>query len=218
MFQPIIDGIIFDLDGTLVNSEPLHMQAWLGVLAQNGLQFDEHWFEQWIGLSDRVLAQSVVKEYRPAVGVEVLQEQKRNTYHRLARQNSVLFSGVEEGLSYLSSRCKLAMATSSSDADAAAVFANTGIDRFFQTIVTSDMVESLKPAPDCYQLAVKRLGLDVSRCLAVEDSPAGVKAAKTAGLLTFVVGNSQPADRLKEADLYFNYTHEALEAVKNVVI
>ena len=218
MFPTKLEGIIFDLDGTLVDSEPLHMKAWLGVLANNGLPFDEQWFEQWIGLSDGVLATSVVRDHTISATVEELQEQKRNTYHQLARQSSTLFHGVEEGLQYLSSRCKLAISTSSSNADAEAVFSCTGIDRFFPIIITSDMVDHLKPAPDCYRLAASQSGLEVSRGIAVEDSPAGVKAAKTAGLFTVAVGNSHSADKLKGADLYFNNTTDALNKLKNIFI
>ena len=214
MFPANIEGIIFDLDGTLANSEPLHMKAWLGVLAENGLYFDEHWFEQWIGLSDGVLATSVVKEYDTTASVAVLQEQKRNTYHRLARESSELFPGVEEALQFLYPLLPLAIATSSSNADAEAVFSCTGIDRYFQAVVTSDMVDHLKPAPDCYRLAATSIGLQTSRGLAVEDSPAGVRAANTAGLFTIAVGNSHAAGKLAEANQYFDNTGSALNALK----
>ncbi len=205
-----IQGIIFDLDGTLANTEHLHMEAWFQVLAQYGLHFDEKWFEQWIGLSDGVLAASAVKTYHINTTVPALQEQKRTAYHRIARERAELFPGVEEGLVSIATHCKLAIATSSSKNDAAAVFSNTQVNRFFEAIVTSDDVTQLKPAPDCYLLAASHLGLPPKNGVAVEDSIAGVRAAKTAGIYTLAVGNSHPYEQLAEANLFFDSTTEAM--------
>jgi HAD superfamily hydrolase (TIGR01509 family) len=204
-------GIIFDLDGTLVDSEPLHMEAWLSVLANQGLNFDEHWFEQWIGKSDRILAESVVEQHEIGAQVEDLQENKRNTYHRIAAERAILFPEVEKYLHYFKQHLKLGIATNSSKDDAAAVFSRLPLPSFVSAVVTADDVPNLKPAPDMYLLAAERIGLDVSEGLAIEDSPAGLQAAKEAGLFTLGVTNSHPAENLKHADLIFDSTAEAME-------
>lgn len=207
-------GIIFDLDGTLVDSEPLHMEAWLNVLAQKGLKFDEHWFEQWIGKSDRILAESVIEGHVIQATVEELQENKRTTYHQMAAERAELFPEVERYLNHFRQYLKLGIATNSSKDDAAAVFSRLPLTGFVSAVVTADDVPKLKPAPDMYLLAAERIGLNTAEGLAIEDSPAGLQAAKEAGLFTLGVTNSHPAENLKHADLIFNSTAQAMEWVK----
>ena len=204
-------GIIFDLDGTLADTEPLHMEAWLGTLADHGLEFDEPWFHQWIGTSDRVLAESVVEEYKLKATVADLQEAKRNTYHRMAAERATLFPEVEAGLVSLKVQFKLGIATNSSNEDAAAVFHSTRVNQHVQFVATvDDVLPNMKPAPDIYLFAAKGIGVHPSLALAVEDSPAGVQAAKSAGLFTLGITSSQPAEKLVSADLIFAETREAI--------
>lgn len=207
---PAFKGIVFDMDGTLAATEPLHMEAWLTVLGDAGFSFDEHWFQQWVGLSDRVLAEAVVRDYQSALTVEQLQERKRNLFHATARQKAELFTGLDEALSWLQPRIPLGLATSSSDLDAEAVFANTRLNRFFRSIVTSDRVDNLKPAPDPYLLACREIGLAPQDCVALEDSPAGVTSACRAGLTVIGVTTSKTAEQLAEAHHIFPNTYDAI--------
>ena len=206
-----IQGIIFDLDGTLVNTEPLHMDAWLGVLAKQGLFFDEEWFKQWIGLPDRVLAESVTSDHDLQASSDELRILKGATYRKKAATEAQLYPQVEAGLQALKPRYKLAIATSSSRDEANAVFASTQVNNFFQTIVTSSDIKQLKPAPDCYLLAASQLGINPAFGIALEDSVAGVRAAKTAGLYTIAVANSHPEEKLGEADRVFPNTAQAID-------
>ncbi len=208
-----IDGIIFDLDGTLVNSEPLHMEAWLEVLARQGLHFDHQWFDQWIGKSDRFLAESVVKNHNLAVEYKTLQIEKAQSYHQLASERAQFFPKVEEYILQLSKYLKLGIATNSSRKDADAVFSRLPLPDYVSTVVTADDVPNLKPAPDMYLLAAERINLNIENGIAIEDSPAGLQAAKSAGLFTLAVSNSQSAEKLKEADMVFPTSGEAIEWV-----
>lgn len=204
-------GIIFDLDGTLVDTEPIHRDAWFKVLAKYDLHFGPEWFEQWIGQSDRTLAEAVERFYKVAAKADDLQEQKRTTYYQMAAELAAPFPGVEAALVRLRANYRMGIATNSSDKDAASVFHKTGLDQYFRTIVTADQVDRLKPAPDVYLLASKRLGLFTDVCLAVEDSPSGVKAAKEAGLYVLAVTNSHPEKSLEKADLIFSTSEAALQ-------
>lgn len=204
-------GIIFDLDGTLVDTEPIHRDAWFEVMSEYNLQFGNDWFEQWIGKSDRVLAEALERYYKVPASADILQEKKRRTYHKMTAEKALIFPGVEELLLELKAIFQLGIATNSSEKDAAAVFQKTHLDQHFQTIVTADQVERLKPAPDMYLLASKRLGLFTDACVVVEDSPSGVKAAKEAGMYVLAVSNSHPAVSLGEADQLFSESKDALQ-------
>lgn len=204
-------GIIFDLDGTLVDTEPIHRDAWFDVMSNYDLTFGTDWFEQWIGKSDRVLAEALERYYKLPATADHLQEQKRTTYHQMATESANPFPGVEALLLVLKEQYRLGIATNSSDKDAAAVFQKTQLNLHFRTIVTADQVDRLKPAPDMYLLASKRLGLFTDVCLVVEDSPAGVKAAKEAGMYVLAVTNSHPEKNLQEADQIFPTSKAALQ-------
>lgn len=215
---PSFKGIVFDMDGTLAATEPLHMDAWLSVLNDAGFPFDEHWFQQWVGLSDRMLAEAVVRDYDILLSVEDLQEQKRNLFYTTARQKAKLYDGIDEALTWLQQRIPIALATSSSDLDTEAVFINTQLDRFFRTIVTSDRVTNLKPAPEPYLLACSELDLPPTECVAIEDSPAGVTSARRAGLTVIGVTTSKTPEQLHEAHYIFPHTKEAIAWLRGSIL
>lgn len=217
MYQSF-QGIVFDLDGTLVDSEIVHADAWLGVLARHGLVFDYHWFDRWVGLSDRHLAESVASDYALAVTTEVLRKEKQQLFHTLVARQLKAFSGVEEELAGLSrSGIPMALATNSPLADVEQVFRATRLGQWLQQVVTADDVRQLKPAPDMYLLAVERLGLLPAHCIAMEDSPAGVAAARKAGLYVLGLTTSQPAGVLAEAHEIFPRPYEALQRIKSLL-
>ncbi|MBX2876355.1 MAG: HAD family phosphatase [Saprospiraceae bacterium] len=211
-----MEGIIFDLDGTLVDSEPLHGRAWLDILKEQGLSFDWEWFEGWIGKSDRLLAEYVIDQHAIPLEVPDLQRLKRTAYYRLVAKELKLFPGVLEGLGFLSAKLPVALATSSSASDVEAVFAAQPISHLFRSIVHADHVlPNLKPKPDPYLLAAKNIGVDPKKAVALEDSVAGVKSAKAAGMLALAVTNSHSALELKEADRIFSSTAEAMDWIKS---
>lgn len=210
-----IEGIVFDLDGTLVDSEPLHGQAWLEILKGYGLNFDWEWFEQWIGKSDRLLAEHVISTHQLVLEVPDLQKLKREAYYALVAKDLQLFPGVLEGLTFFSSKLPTALATSSSATDVEAVFSAQPIASLFRSIVHADHVmPNLKPKPDPYLLATKNIGVDPGQAVAIEDSVAGVKSAQAAGLFTLAVTTSHGAKELEEADQIFDSTEAAMRWIK----
>ncbi len=210
-----IEGIVFDLDGTLVDSEPLHGQAWLEVLKARGLSFDWEWFEQWIGKSDRLLAEYVIANHGLALEVPELQRLKREAYYALVAKDLQLFPGVLEGLTFFSSKLPIALATSSSATDVEAVFSAQPISHLFRSIVHADHVmPNLKPKPDPYLLAANNIGIDPGKAVAIEDSVAGIKSANAAGMYTLAVTTSHGATELQEANQTFASTKEAMDWIK----
>ena len=212
-----IEGIVFDLDGTLADTEPLHIDTWLVILNNLGLKFDESWMHQWIGLSDRLVAEHVCEHFLKNQSVEGLQQLKQQTYRNRAITEVKLFDQVEDYLHEITQFVPIALATNSSQDDVSAVFQATNLQRHLKVIVTANDVTNLKPPPEPYQSASFKLGLEPSLCFALEDSPAGIHSAKSAGLFAIGVENSHPSEKLKEANLIFSDTPKALAYILDVL-
>lgn len=175
-------GLLCDLDGTLVDSEPQHCNAWLLTLSKDyNLHYDEHWFEQWVGTSDWTLSESVIKNNRLEVDAKEMILAKQVRFHNIMRAEGANFPGIPEALAKVVAEFPVAIATNSGRADTDVVIPALGLDQFTEVIVTATDVQNMKPAPDIYLLAAKGLDLNANECIAIEDSPAGGTAAKAAG-------------------------------------
>ena len=204
-------AILFDMDGTLVNTEPLHEEAWHDTLAQFNLQLSSDWFDRYTGSTDRILMTEVIQHYGLTVDVNDLLEEKRNRFLDMAQTRSQVFSGAKEGLSVLQKKYPLALVTSSSRMGADHVLKVTGLDHFFQTTVTFDDVVNHKPDPEPYQKAINFFDLQPHECIAVEDSVSGSRSAKAAGCYTIGVLNSVTASKLNEVDQILPTTQDVME-------
>lgn len=194
-----IEAIIFDLDGTLVQTEPVHCSAWLQVLGRRGYMYDEAWFSQWIGTADRFLAQSVIEEHQLPIPARVLQKEKEVLFHQLVVRENQAFPGVEAALQQLYGMLPLAIATNSARRDTQFVFQSTPIARYMNAVLTADDVHELKPSPEMYLLAAGHLGVKPENCLVMEDSPAGSLAAQRAGMYVIGLTSSQPKEKMTAA-------------------
>ena len=207
-------GLLCDLDGTLADSEPLHCRAWLALLDEDyGQAYDEHWFEQWVGTSDRVVAEWLLERHGWKVNVDELIGQKQERFHAAVRAEATTFAGVPELLDRIGKRFPLAIATNSGRADADLMIACTRLDRFTSVSVTASDVERMKPEPDIYLLAAKRLGLPATSCIAIEDSGPGGVAAKAAGC--YLIGLTE---KVTTADEYVDTNAQALQRAYDLLV
>jgi len=175
-------ALLCDLDGTLADTEPQHCAAWLEMLRDEyQLDYDEHWFEQWIGTSDRVVADWLIGEHGLSVSQQEMIDGKQDRFHELVRSSGKGFPGVDTELAEIQKLYPLAIATNSGRGDTDVVVPALGLDRFTDVVVTATDVQHLKPAPDIYLLAAERLGVHAGACIAIEDSKPGGEAAKAAG-------------------------------------
>ena len=216
MEPPKPDAVIFDLDGVLADSEALHLKAWQVCLQSRGVEAADLSLDPWVGVADTEIVLEVIARFGLSVQAPVLLEEKRQTFGELVRRQIKPFPGLEAGLRALAKRLPLAVATSSHRREARIMLSTLGILDPFQVIVAGDEVERRKPAPDGYLLAATRLGMDPGVCLAVEDSPGGIRAARSAGMAVFAVGTSFSDDRLAEADRVFASPAEAIRAIETL--
>ena len=177
------EAILFDFDGVLADSEPIHFECWRDILQTFGLDVDwKTYCEEGIGVSDRKLLALICERVDPPFDVErLIAEFPRKKELFLARmlERQPFAAEVLELLRELSGY-QLALVTSSGQSEVEPVLEKAGLRRFFHAAVYGGDVQQHKPAPDPYLLAVEKLG--VRTALAIEDSNAGEASARAAGL------------------------------------
>lgn len=194
--MPPYDAVIFDLDGTLIDTERLIIDAALTTLAGFGLKVDRSFLTTLVGV-DEVVAFGMLQDH---VGRDVdlsAYDKAWMAEVRAAYARGIpLMSGVADMLDHLSSRgLPRAVATNSHTVNARRKLGEAGIAHHFDPdhVVGFDLVPAPKPAPDVFLAAAHRLGADPSRCIAFEDSDTGVAAALAAGMTVVQVPDMKPA-------------------------
>jgi HAD superfamily hydrolase (TIGR01509 family) len=194
-------AVIFDMDGVLVDSEPLHNQAWQALFVELGHGHNHGLdFNSYIGVTDRIL----FRDFQTATGLPVtydeLRPRKFEHLIRFLREKRPVFTELHQLLPDLRQHYRLAVATNSSHRLINIVMEISELRQHFETIVSGEDIRELKPDPEIYLTAAHRLGLPPQTCCAVEDSPTGIRAAQAAGMKCIGLATSLPAGRLTEAD------------------
>ena len=179
----LYEAILFDFDGVLADSEPVHFECWQEILQTFDLHLDwKTYCEHGIGVSDRQLLALLCGRADPPVDLDLLIAEfprKKDLFRSRMLERQPFSTEVFELLPELGD-FKLAIVTSSGQAEVEPVLEKAGLRCFFQAVVYGGDVKQHKPAPDPYLLAMERLG--VRSALAVEDSNAGETSARAAGL------------------------------------
>ena len=205
--------MIFDLDGTLADTEPLHFAAFNEALHPDGIEigFDDY-TARLIGLNDRDCFSTVLSENRKDASDEHVAEliaRKTAVYQSMIAERDVLYPGAEKFVRDCARRFPLMIATGTLRAEAEAILRRAGIRELFLDIIAADDVERGKPEPDGFIAALGRIGFLLRQrdpvladeCLAVEDTPAGIEAAHRAGMKVLALCHMAPAGDLAAADI-----------------
>ena len=190
---PIFDAVIFDLDGTLIDTEALCNLAGVQACAALGLAVDLGFFEALAGIDDV----NRVRLISAHVGAALPQQAFLAEWDRVCRARFADGIPLKPGAMALLDRLlargmPLALATSSRRAMADEKLGHAGLARFFPTVVTFEDVVRPKPAPDAYLLAASRLGAAPAKCCVFEDSETGAQAAHAAGMTVVQVPDLHP--------------------------
>lgn len=194
MNQPAVRAVVFDLDGLLVDSEPLQIAAWDAFLARYGQRLDAAFLGELFGLRVWDSARVIGERFALPLTVDEIVAQRDDLFLASLADNLEPMPGARELIDALRHRgVPMALATSGHRRYVDAVLDQLGWADSFAVEVTGDMVTHGKPAPDIYLAAAEGLELSPASCLALEDAPHGVASAKAAGMICLAIPNAMTA-------------------------
>ncbi|MEU0105653.1 HAD family phosphatase [Streptomyces sp. NPDC006251] len=182
-------SVIFDLDGTLVDSEPNYYEAGRQTLAEHGVpgfSWADH--ERYVGISTQETVADWKERYGLRASVEELFSDKNRRYLELARTSTRAYPEMRAFVELLAAEdVPMAVASGSSPEAIEAVLSGTGLAALLPTVVSADEVAHGKPAPDVFLEAARRLGSDPADCVVLEDAAPGAAAAHAAGMCCIAI-------------------------------
>lgn len=216
----MLKAIVFDFDGVIVDSEPIHYRAFLRVAQTFGVEFSyDQYVEKYIGYDDRdafrvMLGLPTGVPAKPAEESRVAGyiDQKADAFEAVVNEGIEMIPGVEPLIRAAGAKMPIAIASGASRRDIALILNKLGLSSLFRVVVTADDVARSKPDPETYARAVEilagkfpQMNLHASHCVAIEDTAAGIESARGAGLQTLALLTSTPSEKLRRA-------HRVMEA------
>ncbi|MBD2252520.1 HAD family hydrolase [Nostoc parmelioides] len=194
----MLTAILFDLDGTIVNTDPIHYQAWQQMLCKYNIEIDEKFYKSRIsGRLNPEIVKDILPELSSAAGREFADE-KEALFRELASHLQPL-NGFAELIAWTEvHQLKRALVTNAPRLNAEFMLEVLGITDSFHQIVLADDCVAGKPDPAPYQVALSKLGIPAEKAIALEDSPSGIRAAVGAGIRTIGIASTHDPNVLLE--------------------
>ena len=204
----VLKAIIFDFDGVLADTEPLHLRMFQQVLQDEGLPLSEHdYYQQYIGFDDRGCFHAVLSAHGRDTAPEIIHhliERKAAVMRTLLTTTTVLYPGAVEFIKHSAGRYRRAIVSGALRHEIEMILAGAGMNDAFEHITAAEDVSDGKPEPDGYLHALQALNqrapLLASECLVIEDTVFGIRAAHAAGMRCVALATTSPANQLGLAD------------------
>ena len=209
----MIKAIFFDFNGVIIDDENIQMKAYQEVLRGHQIELNEEWYFDALGMDDKTFVQSMFQRAKKPLTDPVLETvlgAKTDLHRQMIEEELPLFPGVLTFLKAASRHFALGLVSMANKAEVGYVFERANLTPLFSIVITAeDALGVCKPAPDCYLAGLTKLNekrqrerqlpLLASECLAIEDSPPGIKSARAAGMRTLGVTNTVPDEALRAA-------------------
>ena len=197
--NPGVKALIFDFDGTLVDTMPLHYKAWNQVFQKIGVDYPKDLFNENAGLPGWKIAGIVLEKagVRDKFDPYILSIQKYEIFDKLVPEVKVIEPVVNIVYKYYNTM-PLSIGTGGHIATVELTLKHTGLDRYFDIIVTADDVSNHKPEPDTFLECARRMNTPPEYCQVFEDGDRGIEAAKRAGMM---ITDVRPFLRIKEEEM-----------------
>ena len=199
MTNPSPAGLIFDMDGVLIDSEPLHKRAKELAFGEFGIVLPESVYDSYKGRPDTtMLPEILIARGWSAEKIQELSRRKRQIYEEIEHELQAV-EGAVEFVRWAESRFKIALATSATARNREATFRLLGIGDLFHAVVDASGHQRPKPDPEVFLLALEKLQLKAADCWIIEDSVNGLRAAKGAGCFTVAITTTFDCETLSAA-------------------
>ncbi|AIS52963.1 phosphorylated carbohydrates phosphatase [Thermoanaerobacter kivui] len=189
----MIKAVIFDMDGVIIDSEPLHIKLEGELFKKLGVEVSEEEHLSFVGSSSYYMWSKIKEKFNLPYSVEELVEMDRKRYleYVLNTGEIIPVKGIKEAVEILfANEYKLAVASSSPIDVIQLVVKKLRIDKYFEVLISGDYVKNSKPEPDIFLYTADKLGVKPHECVVIEDSHNGVQGAKKAGMK--VIGFKNP--------------------------
>lgn len=196
-------AVLFDMDGVIVDSEPLHVAAFQATLKNYGHSLSgEQYKQHFAGRTDEAGFRQYFDYIGETVELPVVMDEKAKVYLGLAADQLTPYPGVLEFIRDLAAReVRLALVTGSLRAEADVVLRTFNLTDIFSTVIAAEDVTHGKPSPEGYLKGARGLNVGPADCIIIEDAPSGVQAAKAAGIRCVAVTNTHTKEELADAGL-----------------
>lgn len=198
----MIKGVIFDMDGVLVDNRDVHIEAFRRLFTKYGLTFDREKFMPSFGMTNDLIFKWQAPELLERFDLEQLSQEKEALYRMLFEKAIAPTAGLIDFLAGLRENgVKISVGSSGGSANVNFVLTRCGIATYFNAIANGDMITRGKPDPEVYLLAAQLLGLKPEECVVCEDAPVGIQAARAAGMRVVALATTFPREKLEDYDL-----------------
>jgi HAD superfamily hydrolase (TIGR01509 family) len=195
-------ALLFDLDGTLAETDSLHLPTWVDTLEPYGVEVDEEFYRDRIsGRSTAEIVRELLPDLTDEEGRSIKNAKEASFRERASELEPLpgLIDFVERGRGR---EMKIALVTNAPEENVEAILLALELRDSFDVIVLADEVEAVKPDPAPYRAALKKAGVPAERALAFEDSVSGISSSTAAGIPTVGIASSQDPERLLEAGAF----------------
>jgi len=199
--RPALTTIVFDFDGVIADTESLHLRAFKEVFgARQWTLHDSVYFDKYLGYDDEGLVRAFNDDERLGLddrAIDRFVREKSEVFAKYLEKGDVLFPDARASIARIAGRFRVGIASGALKAEIQHILQAAGLIQHFPVIVSAEDVAQCKPHPEPYLTAARALGVSPAECLAIEDSPPGLEAARTAGMRTIGVTTTTTREQLK---------------------
>ena len=215
-----LKAAIFDLDGTLLDNNEVHLKAWKKYLQESGIELsDEEYKEKISGRTNLDAVQQIYKKEMPEEEASKYYLEKEKIYRKMYEPEIAGIAGLEEFLKELKEHgVTMAIATSGIQVNIDFMFDHVPIKHYFKEVINSADIDKGKPDPEIFLKTAGVLKIAPENCIVFEDSISGVAAGKAAGMKVVALTTTHTPDELENADLVIkDYTELTYERLKSII-
>jgi beta-phosphoglucomutase-like phosphatase (HAD superfamily) len=206
----MLKAIIFDFDGVIADTEPLHLKSFQLTLKENGIELsEEEYAREYLAYDDKTFFKELFKDRGFQHDEDILAEfitRKSHHFNNVLRGNILILEGVPDFIDTVSGKYPLSIGSGALRSEIVEILEYAELRKHFEIIVSADDVVNCKPDPEVYLKVLEQLNnikdsITADQCLVIEDSLSGIEAAHSAGMKCLAVTNSYNAQKLSQADL-----------------